>query len=441
MVPSLTSETGTSVPAKYSELHCKPSASQVRLYPDGSFSVSPQRPSRPRSEPEQFSYGWDCANFDGKQYWMPAVQENTAITLQMKHAAGGLTLEQVEALGEAYTAAADFERYERLVEGGAEFYRQRQLLGLVIAPNFHKSQKPKTRRGLNGMNNRQKRSVRSSAWVLAEAHRGRLGFFTVTIPGLEHGITECDRKFLNENWGGSDGVIKRLHQELKRELERQGLPPWYLSVAEFQEKRWRNHGQLALHQHVLLPVSRYQAGKYEFKSDRLREVWGNVLESMLGHPVDVSAAVDTKKVKNPEVVAKYLSKYMSKGGKILDELKALGMESQIPASWWSSSQQLKRLVEERTLTLKGDAAAAFMREMDAMESQEVIAYYPVEISHTHETTGEIRFTTVGYSGYFKSREKHERFLSDRGISLMQGGEIWQYSLLNISPHITTEPLC
>lgn len=441
MVPFLSASIGTYVPPKQSEIRCKPSASKVRLYPDGSFSVSPERPSRPRSEPEQFTY-IKSEYWNGYQLKATVREiENEPLSKRQLESAGVLSGEQFSVLASAYGQAGEFDAYERLVSARDNREIQCQLLGLVIAPNFHNSKKPKTRRGLNGMSNRQKRSVRSSAWVLSDEVKGRVGFYTVTIPSPSHGVSDEERTQLNESWGGSDGVIKRFHQEIQRELERRRLPQLYVSVAEFQEKRWQKTGQLALHQHVLLPVSKYRAGGYEFTSGRLREIWGGVLESVLGHPVDVSAAVDTKKVKNPEVVAKYLSKYMSKGGKILDELKGLGMDSQIPCSWWSSSQTLKRLVEERTITLKGDASAEFMRNMERLEADDVIVYCPIEISHVHQTTGEVRLTTIGYSGFFKSREQHERFLSNRGISLKSGGEIWQYSLLNISPQITTEPLC
>ena len=257
------------------------------------------------------------------------------------------------------------------------------------------------------MNSRQRRSVRCSAWVMASEFKGRLGFYTVTVPSPEYGVSHEDRRKLNENWGGADGVMKRFHQELQRELSRLGLPNLYLSVAEFQERRWSKYGQLALHQHVLLPVSKAKSFAYDFTSDRLREIWGNVLSGVLGHEVNVAAAVDTKKVDGTAAVAKYLSKYMSKGGKLLQELIQKGMTAQIPTSWWSSSCDLKALVSAATVVREGEIAGWFLDLMPSSKEKGSIKYEPIEIPWTNSDTGEVWLTTIGYTGWFVDRSAYE----------------------------------
>ena len=411
--------------------HKKISASQVIAYPDGTFSVAPVRSPKPAVEVEQFSYAT-------KEYWNGYKLKQYIKTIENEHVtvaqivnAGVLNDDTYEGLAKAYSDTQDWGRYERLIEARSGAESQAGRLSLVTALNFHQGSPMRSRRGINGMKNRQRRSVRCSAWVLSkEFTKGRIGFYTVTLPNAAKGVSDDDRKWLNENWGGPDGCMKRLHQELQRELARRGLPQLYVSVAEFQEKRWRNHGQLALHQHILLPVSHHKMGAYDITADRLREIWANVLSGLLDHPVDTSAAVNVKKCTGPDQIAKYLSKYMSKGGQILSEIKAAGLADQIPSSWWSSSHELKQLVKAHTYTLTGDAAWQFIREMDRGEQLGLLTYHPVEIQNVDQDTGVVTHTTVGYAGWFESEQRRSEYLSSHGLDPNGGGSVSEFPLNN-----------
>lgn len=226
--------------------------------------------------------------------------------------------------------------------------------------------KPRTHRrhGLNGIGSKGKRKLRNGCAILERKYgKSRLTFATVTIPKLN----EPDREYLHENWGD---FCYSWQKEMRREAERNGFPDLQIVMCtEIQEKRFKTYGDVYLHLHAVWcgrPEGNY---KYYITADRAREITQRLLVTILGRRSrqelttvqlgginNLSSASQTSSTTIPtprlhltnvkKSAARYLSKYLSKGGKILEEVKAKGLANSLPKQWWNMTRKLSKVCED-----------------------------------------------------------------------------------------------
>lgn len=208
-------------------------------------------------------------------------------------------------------------------------------IGLSDASNSHKNPE---RRGLTGITTYGRRIIRSGATLLeAEYGKNRLGFGTVTLPPM-------DRESLKNVIGEWSEVTRQFIQNVRRHLSKHGVTSKICYVTELQENRYFRTGLPFPHLHFLYVCHK---GDYQWfiTAAKFRSLWKRAVEKVCeGDSIRVDAAVDVKPLKKS--AAGYLSKYMSKGGKIIEDVLAnLGAEF-LPCSWWGCSQELKHQVKE-----------------------------------------------------------------------------------------------
>ena len=221
----------------------------------------------------------------------------------------------------------------------------------------------KTKRyGQNGISPNGKRKVKSAATLLERKYGSEnLTFGTITLPSEEGGVDKVELYHLGKNWGE---FKRRVLQEIKRELERQNAPTELIAVTEIQEKRYERLGEVAPHIHFVCcgrPQNIKDKSDYYLQADRLRQIVKGVLEAMLEKgdgEINVNNTVNLQKVKKS--AANYLSKYMSKGGQILEKLKEDGLENCIPNQWWSSVGGMKEWVAKNIRKISPDTANFLM---------------------------------------------------------------------------------
>lgn len=218
----------------------------------------------------------------------------------------------------------------------------------------------------------------------------RLGLGTITLPSEAQGLDKTDLWYLCTIWGT---VQKRVLQEVKRLLERKGAPTEFIAITEFQEKRYRRLGELAPHIHfcyVAKPTSR--PGNYYLTPDELRTIVNRVLWKVLGRDEDVARGedvppIDCSNTVNLQILKKsaanYLSKYMSKGGEILQQLKDDGLEDAIPNQWWSPVGGMRKWIQKNIRRITSDVSS-FLLQSEGIDGIKVYKRIEAEMSDGEE---------------------------------------------------------
>jgi hypothetical protein len=247
-------------------------------------------------------------------------------------------------------------------------------LGSSNVLNSHKPLKPapageRAKRGQKGISSEAKRLTRSELAILEESFgKQNLSFLTCTLP------TASDEDFylLVTRWAE---ITRKFIQALGRLLEKRNVQALIVAVTELQEKRFKKYGLVAPHLHIVFPGrnSRYESWAVGIKE--ITALWQRILKNELGYELDCKAATNIQKVKVS--VKRYLSKYMSKGGEILDEIKAAGLGHLIPTSWLYSSQPLKNAAKAAIKKLSQTTAEFIYDNREYLKSIGLLSWFHV----------------------------------------------------------------
>ncbi len=253
-------------------------------------------------------------------------------------------------------------------------------LGLSFVDNFRRKSdegtstnlQPRntaTRRGLKGITAYGKRMVKSAYAILQQRHGHKnLTFGTLTLPAL----TQGQLLMVSESWGHLKG---RFSEELSRLLRRRGLDTDWVDVTEIQAKRWRRRKEVALHLHYL-HQGRRPGEDWAIAPSEIKEIWQRLLENLLGVEIDCSTATRIEQVKIN--AAHYLSKYMSKGGKITADIIDAGRSHFLPSAWYGVSASLRRQIKESIENLTSQQAHFFLDNLEYLRHLGVVEWlYPI----------------------------------------------------------------
>lgn len=264
-------------------------------------------------------------------------------------------------------------------------------LGLSVVSNSHNSgTQRKIKRGLKGITTRQRRQVKSSGVMLEQKHgRENLSFLTCTLPAL----SQEEMALINSSWGI---IVKRFLQEVRRDLERCGLPGEILSITEIQEGRLQERGELALHLHLVFAGRTSAWQPWALDSNRARYLWNHQLEMVVGHQFDGAA---TTRIERPrKSLKKELGKYLSKGSRAISRCIELGFADQLPASWTNITLSLRRAVFRAINRLTGNAITNLWDRRNQLQNLGIMRFreifIPADLEH-----GRPKDQVIGIAGY------------------------------------------
>lgn len=219
---------------------------------------------------------------------------------------------------------------------------------LVLDKRFKSDRAQRKRNGQSGMSRAARHRVRGSLVALASvAPQGTLSFFTATCPEIDW---ETDR-LVASNWAT---VVTTFLKRLRRLLATKGLPMEYVYVTEIQVKRWKRTGRPYLHLHLVFRGRKSANSPWAVTRSELRSHWLGALNSVTPSDPYYLAVCDLRAC--DEGIAKYLSKYLSKGSDISREVVEAGLQDWFPRQWWGSSRSVVQ--ERKSLTFKSRGANA-----------------------------------------------------------------------------------
>lgn len=229
------------------------------------------------------------------------------------------------------------------------------------------------RYGLKGITQDGKRIVRNGAILLEQKYgRKRLGLVSLTIPSYR----KDEIKVISSNWGE---VTRRFFQKLKRHLDRLGMPNEIISCTEIQPKRYKKYGLICPHFHfVYCSKTRTHAKGWIVLAKEFRGYWKDTIHEVLRlngvdprPEVDFKVSVDCQQIKHS--VAKYLSKYISKGKDTVDEIIENGDADSLPRQWWTATKEMKLMFKNSIVHICPEIANSIFYHLDEyLESGAII---------------------------------------------------------------------
>lgn len=268
-------------------------------------------------------------------------------------------------------------------------------LGLSKPVKLHKPPQSLSSRERGGkpQTTYSKRMVRNCIAKLEREHgKQNLAFATYTLPDLP----EDELDFLNQESGT---IASRLKQEIEREQVRAGIQPGVVWIIEIQEERYKKSGAIAFHIHAVFQSRKTRSHGYAISKGRNTEIWNRMISNALGRRVEIPWGANIQQIKKSAEY--YMSKYMSKGGKLAQEVSSNGQKNSLPKNWWGASWSLRRWVKAN-VRLLSDASIDFIKsnykqfQKDLKNSPFSWLHVPtIELEEPH---GEIREYPVAIVG-------------------------------------------
>ena len=227
-------------------------------------------------------------------------------------------------------------------------------LGLSMPVKSHKPPQSSSERERSGkpQTTYSKRMVRNCIAKLEREHgKHNLAFATYTLPDLP-----VDHL---ENLSARSGVIaNRLTQEIKRNQERAGIKSEIVWIVEIQSQRLATTGVCAIHFHVVFQSRKSRYHDYAISKELNTKIWNRIISNALGYEIEMPSAANIQQIKKS--AENYMSKYMSKGSKVAQELVDKKQIGQLPKNWWGATLSLRKWVKERTKLLS-DSSKEFIK--------------------------------------------------------------------------------
>jgi hypothetical protein len=166
-----------------------------------------------------------------------------------------------------------------------------------------------------------------------------LAFATYTLPDLE----PDELKILQDNWAE---VNRQLMQAIARDLEGAGVAAQIVYVNEIQEERYNTSGAIVPHVHAVFQSRKSRRHSYVISKERNTRLWNRVVSNVLGRNIDIPYGASIQTIKKS--AERYMSKYMSKGGKLAQKISETTSINWMPKSWWGATLSLRNWVKANT---------------------------------------------------------------------------------------------
>lgn len=263
-----------------------------------------------------------------------------------------------------------------------------------------------------------KRMVRSGIALMQGRHGKRnLAFITVTVPSLPWDLM----RLICSQWAE---LVRRFMEEVARELERHGLRADYVDVSEIQEERWRKEGVVAPHIHAIIQGRKTGQKQWAISKEKLRAIWERILGNFLGRPVDLPAATRIESIR--KCAKRYMTKYMSKAGTVVNEIIAAGLTDCLPTAWWGMSHSLRREVKAGIVEVVKDTAELIAGHLEEYKQAGLIKWFGRVWAIENDGSWSVHYQKAGEDlevrgtfklllsviGEFTSREAMMQFVPD-----------------------------
>lgn len=229
--------------------------------------------------------------------------------------------------------------------------------------------------------------IRCGLASLERKHGKRnLAFLTVTVPNLSW----IEMRWVCASWGE---LARRLMEEIGRELRRHNLDPDYVYVNELQDNRYEVGGFIAPHIHAVFQARMTGTREWAISKEKFRNIWERVLGNFLGRPMSLNAATRIEVIK--KCPKRYMSKYMSKGGKVVDAIVEAGLREFLPGAWYGLSNNLRKEIRDGIIEVSRDTAFMIAAHLDEYKAAGLVKWFGRIFAIETDNAWEIEYVAAG----------------------------------------------
>lgn len=291
--------------------------------------------------------------------------------------------------------------------GNGEF-----ALGLSTPVKSHtvapKPPEQRERKG-SGMTAYARRMVRNGAWELQRMFsKFSLSFLTCTIPSEVLKVMEAS----GESSEMYSEMVRQYKQWLERRLRKANLCHFVVGVNEIQDKRYKKYGEVAPHLHWTFQGRKSKKAFWVIRPDEFSKHWLKVIFNVTGVEVQTKSATRVEQIKYS--IENYLSKYMTKGGEVVEQIIKDGKRDLLPTSWWTMTDELRNLIKSKFIKPCQEAVDTLYRMREELKEKGIIQWYYVHEIEIFEPHGESWKMPVAFCGKFAKPEYREMFVYGSG---------------------------
>lgn len=203
------------------------------------------------------------------------------------------------------------------------------------------------RKGTKGITSHGRNSIRAAChWLEEQFGKRNLSFLTTTLPDAV--LRVCTPYTWSE-------VVNRFLKSLRYHLKKAGLCCEVVGCTEIQENRLlTTDGIPPLHLHLLFQGKQHYQ-HWGIDKAEYQRLWAQACLSVWQVEAEFSQSCRVESIYRSGVA--YMSKYLSKGGAVLDKCNP----DLLPSAWFTLSSYLKAIIK-RTISTCGNHLAATLYE-------------------------------------------------------------------------------
>lgn len=386
---------------------------KARIYPSGDFTIGKNQPLKADKghqpldgiSTRQTFYGATKVNVPARSMTVetdPQSLERISLDYEQAGNHGKAAYFGDRYASEMLSGKYEIASGEHLAVDGDDFGSAH--MGLSDAINSHRLPsrvvQKRAKRGARGITAYNKRMVKSCCFLLERDHsKNCLSFLTATLPAF---ATPGELKIICSNWAE---LVRQMVQELRRILARRGYCSDMVYITEIQEDRYANRGEVAPHLHLVMvgKKSRWQKG-YAISKLEVRLLWERLLSNILGRKITCTAATRVERPKKS--LQGELGSYLSKGGKMIEQIIKDGHGDQLPTSYVGANLDLKNAVKAEIKTLTGIEAQDFVDNLTDMRDAGLVYFKPI----MWQIPDSDREIAIGFVGWVRKVEIVCQFL-------------------------------
>lgn len=231
---------------------------------------------------------------------------------------------------------------------------------------------PSSRKKCLTMTKNMARNIRNAGYLLEQTYgKDNLSFLTLTLPSLPNE----ELKLVAENWGK---MVDQFLKWLRETLAVKGIPLEYVYCTEVQTKRLENHGQYALHLHLLFRGRIDRRSSWAVTPKKCRKSWVRCIKSVCHSDFRDCALENLQRVKRS--ASGYLSKYLSKGANTDVNGDSQKDTPRFKGHWGGMCRALARRIKQCTVRLNNahdvrESVNSFLSRIQGLLEAGLVRYY------------------------------------------------------------------
>jgi len=270
-----------------------------------------------------------------------------------------------------------------------------ELVPLVYQSVESSPSRAKSRKKLESMTKSMARNIRQGVYLLEQMYsKDVLSFLTLTLPDLcADDLAKCCSAW--------DHMTDQILKWLRKRLDKLGIEFQYVYCTEIQTKRLQKRNEYAPHLHIVFRGRNARKSPWAIAPKQVRKAWKSIIANVVGHAdFRADSLENLQRIKYS--AARYLGKYLSKGGCRLPSEGCSESASLLRTQWGGMARTISAAIRKCTTRIAEQGCLSGYRSqilgrMDELVAVGIVRYWKAGhiILSTCPNTGMERVLKVG----------------------------------------------